>query len=57
MVGAGYDHWLDAFDQIGAMLYEPLAAALEIRVTVERVSRHRGSPKDGNEADHGVGAH
>src|SRR5580704_7745095 len=56
MVRAWITHCPNAFDQIRAMLDEPLAASLEVRVAVKRVSRHSRRAKDGNEADHCAGA-
>src|SRR5208282_3558802 len=54
IVGSGYYHRLNAVHQIRAMLYEPLTAALKIRVAIECVSGHRRGPKHRNEAHHGA---
>src|SRR5580693_10217610 len=56
MVRAWINHCANAFNQIRAMLDEPLAASLEVGVAVKRASRHRRRAKDGNEADHCAGA-
>src|SRR6476469_8851651 len=52
LVSAGRDHWSDAFDQVGPMFDEPLAATIECRMLVARIAVDDGRTKQGHKADH-----
>src|SRR5690349_9347168 len=45
LVGAGRDHWADAFEQVGPMFDEPLAATIERRVLMARIAVHDSRTK------------